>query len=116
MTRAGLPVDFLMLFILTLNGVVSYFNATQIRIEGKKIPDASLYCKLTVNSEGCKSVLFAVSQDTIKLRSQIPQFLPVYSRKLRIYYPRLNRLCTNCYGGDARQRCRNQKVQWVSYH
>ena len=40
---------------------------------------------------------------------------PMYGRKLRIYYPGIDRACSNCYGMHARQRCRNEKVQWITY-
>ena len=51
----------------------------------------------------------------MKLKKQIPQYLPIYGRKLRIYYPGIDRACSNCYGMHSRQKCRNDKVQWISY-
>ena len=51
----------------------------------------------------------------MKLRRHIPQYLPIYGRKLRIYYPGIDRAFSNCYGMHSRHRCRNEKVQWVSY-
>ena len=51
----------------------------------------------------------------MKLTRQIPQFLPMHSRRIRIYYSGINKLCTNCYGRHTRRQCRNQKRPWIEY-
>ena len=51
----------------------------------------------------------------MKLNEQIPQFLPVFGRKLRVQYPGINKSCFNCYGNHNRQKCRNTKVSWIEY-
>ena len=51
----------------------------------------------------------------MRLKEQIPQFLPVYSRKLRVQYRGVNKSCFNCYGNHNRQKCRNAKVSWIEY-
>ena len=50
----------------------------------------------------------------MKLNTPIPQYLPISGRKVRIYYNGIRRVCTNCYGFHAKQRCRNKKIQWIA--
>ena len=49
----------------------------------------------------------------MRLIKPIPQFLPISGKKIRIYYNGIRRQCTNCYGGHAKQNCRNQKLEWI---
>ena len=51
----------------------------------------------------------------MKLVKNIPQFLPVYGRRIRIYYKGINKLCTQCFGKHNRRSCTNQKVPWINY-
>ena len=51
----------------------------------------------------------------MKLKKDIPQFLPMHGKKIRIYYRNMTKLCTNCFGQHQRRQCRNQKVPWVTY-
>ena len=51
----------------------------------------------------------------MKLRKDIPQFLPMHGRKIRIYFKNMNKLCTNCYGSHSRRQCTNERVPWVTY-
>lgn len=47
---------------------------------------------------------------TIKMRinKQIPQFLPMFGKKVRIQHRSIQILCTNCYG-------KSSKVPWMDY-
>ena len=51
----------------------------------------------------------------MKLTKPIPQFLPMCSRRIRIYHNGITKLCTNCYGRHTRRQCRNEKRQWIEY-
>ena len=51
----------------------------------------------------------------MKLTKDIPQFLPMHGRKIRIYFKNMNKLCTNCYGSHSRRQCTNERVPWVTY-
>ena len=51
----------------------------------------------------------------MKLAKDIPQFLPMHGRKIRIYFKNMNKLCTNCYGSHSRRQCTNERVPWVTY-
>ena len=51
----------------------------------------------------------------MKLERDIPQFLPMHGRKIRVYFKNMNKLCTNCYGSHTRRQCTNEKVPWITY-
>ena len=51
----------------------------------------------------------------MRLQKPIPQFLPLCSRRIRIYHNGITKLCSNCYGRHTRRQCRNQKRQWIEY-
>ena len=54
---------------------------------------------------------------TIKMRidRQIPQFLPMYGKKIRVEHRAIQILCTNCYGKHHRKVCKSEKVAWMDY-
>ena len=51
----------------------------------------------------------------MKLDKDIPQFLPMYGRRIRVYYKGINKLCTQCFGSHTRRQCQNAKVPWIHY-
>ena len=51
----------------------------------------------------------------MKLSRDIPQFLPVYGRRIRFYYRGISKLCTQCFDKHNRRSCPNQKVPWINY-
>ena len=51
----------------------------------------------------------------MKLERDIPQFLPMHGRKIRVYFKNMNKLCSNCYGHHTRRQCTNEKVPWIVY-
>ena len=51
----------------------------------------------------------------MKLTKDIPQFLPMHGRKIRVYFKNMNKLCTNCYGCHSRRQCTNERTPWVVY-
>lgn len=51
----------------------------------------------------------------MKLHKDIPQFLPMHGKKIRIYYRNMTKLCTNCFGKHTRKQFRNQKIPWITY-
>jgi hypothetical protein len=54
---------------------------------------------------------------TIKMRldKQIPQFLPMFGKKVKIEHRAIQILCTNCYGKHPRKVCKSEKVAWMDY-
>ena len=51
----------------------------------------------------------------MKLKRRIPQYVPIFGRKMRFYYQGMVRACSNCFEEHARRRCQNRKVQWTTY-
>ena len=58
-------------------------------------------------------------QVKMKLKRQIPNFIPAAGRKLRISYIGNNLpctfLCSNCFRAHSRKSCKNEKVNWIDY-
>ena len=51
----------------------------------------------------------------MKLRSDLPQFLPMFGKRIRIYYRGIIKKCTNCFGAHARKACNQERVLWIQY-
>jgi len=52
----------------------------------------------------------------MKITSEIPQYLPMFGHKAKIYYRGIKKTCTNCYkGGHYRKDCQAEKVDWIDY-
>ena len=51
----------------------------------------------------------------MRLTRDIPQLIPMFGRRVRIYYRGVLKLCTKCFGGHSRLHCRNDKVRWIDY-
>jgi hypothetical protein len=52
---------------------------------------------------------------TIKLDKNIPQLLPIMGKRVRVYYPGIQKLCPNCFGPHPKHVCQSRKVQWRVY-
>ena len=54
---------------------------------------------------------------TVKMRLDrpIPQFLPMYGKKVRVDHRSQHIMCTNCYGRHPRKVCKSDKVPWMDY-
>ena len=51
----------------------------------------------------------------MKLERDIPQFIPMEGRRIRIYYRSITKRCTNCFQAHQRKLCQNEKVPWLNY-
>lgn len=52
----------------------------------------------------------------MKLKRQIPCFLPMYGKRIRVAYRGMSSICSNCFAvGHFRKDCRNDRVQWLDY-
>ena len=51
----------------------------------------------------------------MKIKKEIPNFLPALGLKIRISYKGCSLLCPNCYRVHSRGYCRNAKVTWIGY-
>ena len=51
----------------------------------------------------------------MRLRKDIPQLLPMWGKRIRVYHRGVQKLCNNCYGPHPRRNCRSDKVPWTQY-
>ena len=51
----------------------------------------------------------------MKLHSNIPQLLPMWGKRIRVYHRGIQKLCTNCFGNHTRRNCRSKKKRWIDY-
>ena len=51
----------------------------------------------------------------MRLKKDIPQLIPMWGKRIRIYHRGVQKLCNNCYGNHARRNCKSQKVPWTQY-
>ena len=52
----------------------------------------------------------------MKLRKNIPSFLPMFGKKIRITYRGMQDVCANCYGvGHQKSTCKNHRTDWLDY-
>ena len=51
----------------------------------------------------------------MKLHTAIPQLLPMWGKRIRVYYRGIQKLCSRCFGNHPRKNCRSNKRRWVEY-
>ena len=51
----------------------------------------------------------------MKLARDIPQFVPMCGKRIRLYHKGIVKLCTNCFGTHQRKSCTVEKVSWIDY-
>lgn len=52
----------------------------------------------------------------VVLRSHIPEFLPMFGKKIRIYYVGMKKQCNNCLQlGHLKKECENSKIDWFQF-
>ena len=51
----------------------------------------------------------------MRLKKDIPQLLPMWGKRVRIYYRGVQKLCSNCFGPHPRKNCRSERVTWIAY-
>lgn len=52
----------------------------------------------------------------IKLRKDIPSFLPMYGKKIRVAYRGMKTVCSNCFDvGHIKANCESEQVSWIDY-
>ena len=51
----------------------------------------------------------------MKLHSPIPQLLPMWGKRIRIYYRGVQKLCPRCFGNHPRKHCNSEKQRWIDY-
>jgi hypothetical protein len=52
----------------------------------------------------------------LKLQAHIPEFLPMFGRRIRIYYVGMKKQCNNCFElGHLKANCGEDRKDWFSY-
>ena len=51
----------------------------------------------------------------MKIERDMPQFIPMYGKRVRLYYRGIVKRCTNCFRPHQRSQCKNEKVTWAEY-
>jgi hypothetical protein len=51
----------------------------------------------------------------VKLIKNIPELVPILGKRVKFFYPGIQRLCTNCFGEHSKQTCQSRKVPWNQY-
>ena len=51
----------------------------------------------------------------MRLDKPIPNLLPIYGKKITVYFKGIQKLCSNCYGAHHRLVCKSRKLQWINY-
>ena len=51
----------------------------------------------------------------MRLNKDIPQLLPMWGKRVRVYHKGIQKLCSNCFGPHPRRVCRSEKVAWTRY-
>ena len=51
----------------------------------------------------------------MRLRRDVPQLLPMWGKRVRVYHRGVQKLCSNCFGTHPRRNCRSEKVAWTRY-
>jgi hypothetical protein len=51
----------------------------------------------------------------MRLHSDLPQFVPICGKRIRLYYKGITKQCTNCFGPHIRKNCNSPRVQWIEY-
>lgn len=64
---------------------------------------------------GAKPTGDATYSIKMRLDKQIPQFLPMYGKKVKIEHRAIQILCNNCYGKHPRKVCKSEKMSWMNY-
>jgi hypothetical protein len=51
----------------------------------------------------------------MKIARDMPQFMPMHGKRVRLYYRGIVKRCTNCFQQHQRKFCKNEKVPWSEY-
>ena len=51
----------------------------------------------------------------MRITRDLPQFVPICGKRIRLYYRDIPKVCTQCFGRHPRKGCLAQKVPWVKY-
>jgi hypothetical protein len=51
----------------------------------------------------------------MKLSTDLPQFLPIFGKCIRLYYRGIVKKCSNCSGSHSHRNCNQERATWIEY-
>ncbi len=48
----------------------------------------------------------------VRLERKIPELVPIMGKRVKFWYPGIQRLCSNCFGNHPKRVCHSQKIAW----
>jgi len=89
----------------------SYYGKVLSPVTESKDTDLDPDVRPDDNTVGCGDLKVLV-----KIRRPIPQFLPMYGYKIRLYYKDIPRMCSNCFQtGHVKKDCENATKTWLHH-
>jgi hypothetical protein len=67
------------------------------------------------DSDKCQAIGKGTYSVKMRLISDLPKFLPMFGKHIRLYYRGIVKKCSNCFGSHARRVCNQEKVPWITY-
>ncbi len=67
------------------------------------------------DSESAQTIGNGTYSVKMRLVRDLPQFLPMFGKRIRLYYRGIEKKCSNCFGPHARRVCNREKVTWIEY-
>jgi len=66
-----------------------------------------------IDEDGIESEELVVD---VKIKSHIPEILPVYGKRFNVWYPGIPKQCKTCFDFDhTAKTCKSQKLPWLDY-
>ena len=60
----------------------------------------------------CGNGIYSVKMRIVR---DMPQFMPMYGKRVRLYYRGIVKRCSNCFMAHKRNQCKNERVTWPDY-
>lgn len=86
---------------------LSYFGEVKSEVTEDTVPDPDSEDDMEYGN-GIYSVKMKIGRD-------LPQFMPMFGKRVRLYYRGIIKRCTNCFDPHQRKFCKNEKVLWAEY-
>ena len=103
-----LKEDQLKMWLSNYGFLVSGITEDKEEAEGESSEDDEIYNDVDINT--------GIYSAKIKLNKDIPQLIPMHSKKIKIYHKGIKKQCMNCYGtGHFKRDCMAERKEWLDY-